>query len=1562
MSMNDTKESIARRPACSLLAAAALLLSLAAVAPADDFQALPKAGWTGGSLTIKGLEGDWTCAVGYPAASRRAVTVKSGAAYAPGLYRLRFTVRAGHTWDSLACQGGLRVTVRAGDSETTTDWKGTEFTRVHQPETKTLDFLLHREGPFSVTFVSYVAQDAFENAAISKKGKPDIGQIDSADLLGDNKASDKLMANLVVELDPKTCFYHTVEKVEVARISGSATVSGLDVDKVLYAPGETLKGQARLSGFGPEVSGKLCLFLEHGVDSRDLVKEIPVKFAGVSRTQDFEVTLPERRLGHALVAQFVSADGRDRHEKSEYFNIEDDFFRVCIYYGHPFNGLSFRAPEAMSSTVAELKRDYYNCREMFFWAPEDMVAMSPAQDAWFAGQTGYHLGKPGLQEYIRLSHQSGIKCITYAKFCLYGPLGWKYVYDAPFHNKGAYRYPVGHWASTQVAWLDELQYGELVGWKVPRVAQGDNAWAFVGEDYGIPRTGPDLSPYNVRFAAEEMCRSIAMFGWDALRWDGHPRFSEWDYDYEAQRKAAMLVRYFKDIVNAKLPAIRHGYNYLGAGQSYDWASENYELDELCRGGGLLMNEDMRGLFGTSYRDFTRIVQTQGDFTRERGGYWVGSLMEKLSPRDLLVQYILVMAGGGHPCYTSDPVVNRYATRFSQYTFDETMRRLEKPEELIKPVGATNLCWMPYVFETAAKDGQGELVVNLLNLPPDTKFLAIKTFADSKDADYSKRVLNPGTDPLDIDLALPPTHTLKSAHLIDPFTLAVEPLVCKGNRISLPPVRLWRVLVAQMAVAPDAGAYALAAKWGPPKTVGAPHKDLKAERKAVERLDISRPVEDVCKEWEARYPDEGGKWWEEPAAYAAMGWDERNTAVLASRAESAVPVRKAPPAFGDLTPIRNGVTDIFYARGMIDYNLGLYRAFARLDKVNVQEATLSGNRMSYRLSNHPGAAAMPGKDLFVYADIPYTVIGEEQSAALADYIKAGGAALFTGGEYSFGKGLYRDTVLEQELLPVLSITPPKQGNFDNRYARDPLFIEPGPDLPELGVKPDFAARPAFWCWNEVAVRPDKGVKVFLKSGNRPVLVGWQVGKGRVACLPVMHKGTSVAGATVFFDWQEWPGVAEALLRWLAPEAGQVQPPKAPEIDQQELARLRHDLEAQSIENALDIGGGNKGLSLDATDGPGDLAPAAGKAEKANPEALKKRIAVLRRLMAAEDAASIPLVAQQLAEQRSLPDDVRFEIVRFLQQHPPANLKEVARQCLASPEAHVRGCGFQLMALAGDSGFPAVLQAAPTGFETQPFLRNRTLALAIALYGKVDLVESGRKRIADWNAEEQRVAAEYTDGKGFSPAAPALPCLGSEAVLARVGWLAYMSRFEPEHYAAQFAKEWCMIEQYQRFCDWTVKTKSSKDRPASQGTLDEMSSLQAFFGQMGNLTAGRAAEMCQSHPALMAQGLGSTHYRTEAVRAMNLLGSIPAERIATQLKEIAKGSQPLLAGFAEMRGLGAKSPTDKRPSEDPPATGSGAASGSGPSMALRADRRGKPRRSGKRQAGFRTGYATSPDSES
>ncbi|NQT20448.1 MAG: hypothetical protein HQ592_12130 [Planctomycetes bacterium] len=711
---------------------------------------------------------------------------------------------------------------------------------------------------------------------------------------------------------------------------------------------------------------------------------------------------------------------------------------------------------------------------------------------------------------------------------------------------------------------------------------------------------------------------------------------------------------------------------------------------------------------------------------------------------------------------------------------------------------------------------------------------------------------------------------------------------------------------------------LAAEWGPPPTLGVPRDGLEVERRDIPPLDINRDPADNNRLLAEQFPKWEKNWWREHTGIASKSPQERD-ATLRERKDPLkhfledypyglklpddLKLKDVPPAFGDLTPERNGRMDIFYARGALDHKLRLYEAFAHLPRARISEARFSCSfgPNGYRLSDNVTPQTMPGHDVLVYVDIPHPAIGVNQCYAMLDYVKGGGAILFFGGEYAFGKGRYAYTVLDRELLPVDS------ASLDNRYAPEPLPLEPGPDFHELGVDIDFADRPVFWAWNQVALREGADVKVLLKSGNRPILVGRQLGQGRVACFMAMHRGVSGDGTTAFFEWAEWPRLTAAVLRWLAPAAAAVRP-RGALVTPDEIASLRDQLEGDLMEDLLDEAMAAEPDLLGGADvGPGGASGGADVAELAGP-ALKERARVLRRVLRGDGPEISTLLARQLAAVANLPPRLRFDMLEFIRRNPSPAAAEAARKCLRARDPAVKASGYQLLALAGDGSLRRHLESPAPALELRPADRFRALALAVALYEKDDLVDLGRTRIASWNAAEASARDTYTDGKGFSMAAPEIPCLDSEGLFARVAWLGYMVQSEPEAYARQFAREWAMLAQYRDLCDRTSVNlwfgiSQSPSTPAERQRVkqrtEELAAFRDLLAWLERITEPQLAAILRSHPQQTAEGFARARFLQEAKQVINALAAIPPQETRTHLEILQQARLPLLRAFATAR---------------------------------------------------------------
>ena len=1492
-----------------LIAGLLVLLSYCPVATSAPWQTVTKSKWQGSTAAeVRGLKGDRSVVVAYPKSEVAPLACATPQALPAGVYLVRFTIRPSQVADAIAYNTKLRIHYQR---KLITEFGGELFARVHQPETRTIQ-IVHTGGPLALGLSATTNARAVEQTftvAMLKAGGVKMGSGNPDALADDDDGDDGLDIPVDLALSPKTSVYFVIDKMEVQTLSQSLQVVSVETDRIRYDPGSQLKGRTIVRKVGRSSgSGTISIYLEHGVAERTKVKSMPIKLASGTKTIRFEIPLPKEEFGYALVVGYVSADGRDRSEAQEYFGIAENFYRVAVFGNIGGHGFTKSTEKRMRASVEKAKKSYANTSEFFAWAEEDMVEMSPPTEYWFSGQTCYHLRKQGLKRLIELAHEKGIAVVTYGKFIMSGYLGWKTAYDYPNDHRGQYFYPVGMWEGVNVATLDRFRNREFQIYESRPHITGNvfDAW---WQDF-LP-INPDRTPRMVKIAADEMVRSIEMFGWDAVRWDGHPRGGGPEggragkFNVVNARRTQTLVRYFKDIVATKYPRFRHGYNYLLIQKTpnYDWAYEDYELDELCRGGGLLMNESIGNATEGPFGAIAANLQVEGDLCRERGGYFLGiaGVGGDRGRRDNLIEAALWAASGARTYGTPLQELRRYYTRYSQYSIDERLRRLTKPEKILNPTAKTTLWWQPFVYETPLANGKRQLVINFLNLP-------LKEMRTPPGK--NKYTMPAGTDPVEFELKLPKGWQATRWRLINPWDLRVTKLPISNNRFQVPAVAIWRVGVIDLKV--DARTRDLASQFGPPKTFGVPRPNLKERPKEVV-LDAGKEIWDVNKDMSSVMPGRRRQD-RETDKLDALPMDQRNVKLLKERAKhtpeeylkgwwrggslpSDLKLKDKPPEFGDLAPQRNKRFDIFHGRGAMDYRLRLPQVFAGLKTFQAHDAPLYGvlrQHPGMRLGRGLAPAHLPQYDLVLFTGIPHCAIGAENSYALVNYVKAGGGVVFTGGEYVFGKGGYMFTVLDRELLPVLCTE-----TVDTRYSQAPLVFEPGKDFAELDVKLDFSPKPSFWVWNQVALRDEPTVKVFLKSGNRPILVGRQLGKGRIVCLLVDHRGKSTEKQTAFFDWTDWPKLMRAILAWAAPNAMKTDPPPKP-MAAAAVKKLRDQLQGAEIE---DIAGDLENLEDDEDDIGG---PTGATSNKLSAEEMTKRIKLLHRLLKTKPSAGVAdLLARQLTRVSALPAGVRWQMIDYISSAPPAKLTGAAKSAVKSGEADIRQSSYELLGVANSAELPRQLRRGPSNLEPDPAGRRRALALGIIHYRKPDLAPIGRKRVAAWNAAEKATKMKYTMGKEFSLERPEHPCLNAEDLLQRVAWLAYLSRHDAKTYAAQFAREWLMTATYEQWCQrsasnlWT-RNMSPAEKKRARVRGEDWRRLRAIYARARQLSQPGIEALLKKHPQLAADGFRRANFTAEFRAAMNLLGNIRGTDAQLILQALAKGARNAdLARFAAAR---------------------------------------------------------------
>ncbi len=186
---------------------------------------------------------------------------------------------------------------------------------------------------------------------------------------------------------------------------------------------------------------------------------------------------------------------------------------------------------------------------------------------------------------------------------------------------------------------------------------------------------------------------------------------------------------------------------------------------------------------------------------------------------------------------------------------------------------------------------------------------------------------------------------------------------------------------------------------------------------------------------------------------------------------------------------------------------------------------------WALSDFPMTAeSLAGTDLIILTGIRASVLPTDAQKRLCAWVEAGGGLLVVGGVHGFGEGGWHGTPLEA-ILPV-----EVGGKPDFACAGSPLVMEPTvAGTAVLGKDLAWAQKPSVYYFHENTT-PRSDAEVWITGGGKPILLGRQAGKGRVAVCVGTVCGEAAAGqGCPFWEWEDWPKALGRTLKWLVPPA-------------------------------------------------------------------------------------------------------------------------------------------------------------------------------------------------------------------------------------------------------------------------------------------------------------------------------------------------------------------------------------------------------------------------------------------
>jgi hypothetical protein len=401
------------------------------------------------------------------------------------------------------------------------------------------------------------------------------------------------------------------------------------------------------------------------------------------------------------------------------FAIADNFNQVSQYGAlYPdVDGAGF------ANVLEGYRAAYIGAFEVNFWAACDFSGMAPAQEKWLAGQGVRPIERAVLHGALKAARGQGIRALTYGDMWLSGPAGFEWARTHPEDTIWDRNWYGGQYDVDQ---LDAMRAGD------EKAARQSGGWSALTPSLAAPAVQ--------QFAAEEILRSVALFGWDGIRYDNYglsissgKNLLGRDFTAKLPKEAgdanANLIHKLRAALTAKYPRFVYGDNAMSrdAGNPPDakWKAEAAK-------GGMIMDEAIGQQSGeATWAAIATHALLGAQTARAYGGYQLNiitNMMPKLCWSARPYPYILTMAAGAHVAYASPAHgMARYCAfgmRYGEFLYDLKARPLKgevNPFDVAAPIW-----WQAYVTVRPLPGGRLQYIMSLINPPGAEKTTDIIT--------------------------------------------------------------------------------------------------------------------------------------------------------------------------------------------------------------------------------------------------------------------------------------------------------------------------------------------------------------------------------------------------------------------------------------------------------------------------------------------------------------------------------------------------------------------------------------------------------------------------------------------------------------------------------------------------------------------------------------------------------------------------------------------------------------------------------------------------------------------
>ena len=961
-----------------------------------------------------------------------------------GRYRL-------HALLALAPLGDLQdsaitITLVAGGAQRTLGML--HFAKADEFTDQTLEFSLPAPG-----FATYTINWALTGAVAERNRKRALDNPPTLEPGEVNEANEELFAQaengaMAIKDLPKLTYHLAVGAVSLERLS-PVQVSAVATDKIVYRPGEHGTAVITLANAADTpVDVALSVAMHAGLTTRrEIASTILHLAAGGTAQWTGDFSTDNLHWGAEITAD-ARVTGLPAARARAVFGVTDNFWETAIVGGIYQDKRAYaRDPALAEANAAQLRHDGFTAMESGFWAPDEFGQFVPDKEGFFGGQFSYPGSVLGTTNIIAACHRHGIATTVYA--LMYGGDG------APTFAMMR-KHP--DWFSSSSGATDWVEQ-----WYLQETGKTKQFPVWLTTNINQANCNDAIGEHAAQLVAGHRA-----LGWDGVRYDSY---------YSMAWKAA--TQRIRTLVQREEPAFRFGYN---SSVSIDVRAN--ALDTMIGGGNLEMEESIRSITkrGGAFSDYANTTLTYRDIVWPHGGH-LGVCYDAPSndaqhtgtPADALYLASILLENdlGHHP---------RFALRYSEFLYDNTLRPLLAPDTVIAFGGAPALLeWKRMARAVDLGADRHRLILHLLNAPANNQCMG------NPEMTMPLPLRN-----LPVTVTLPAGAVVDGAWLLSPIPDAHHDTLTGRSAgsaftITVPEVRVWGVVVI----------------------------DYRAPNGVAMRTTASD--EEVAMRTPPR---------EKPAPTPAEPAQPLTDEEAAAKAHVIPPAEWLVPASRPL--------HVLAVHGLWYPEYGVERALARLGGAVIDD---SWEFLEDSLRFYPSTyEALMRYHLVVVCNVGASSFTPVQRKMLKEYVAHGGTVLFLGGWYAFGPDYHHS--LFEEISPVTY--PEKRNDPPNSDSPgvwrnalpDGLVLAPGEK--SIGDGLNWAAGPRVFWYHPLTPKP--GTTVLLTAGGQPLLVMGAYGKGRVAVFAGTVMGDPPAGKLPFWQWDGWPSLLADAIRRITTASG------------------------------------------------------------------------------------------------------------------------------------------------------------------------------------------------------------------------------------------------------------------------------------------------------------------------------------------------------------------------------------------------------------------------------------------